>query len=100
MKYAVRVLMIRVHSWTDEQGEGEHVCNKGGYRVGEFPTLQAALADVREQFDDYDVNEGGFIQTSLIEDADAYPDKNGDYIAHYDIIIERVERVNVEELEA
>jgi hypothetical protein len=92
--------MITVHSWADEFGQGEHVCNKGGYRIGEFPTLQTALAEVRDQFGDYEVNENGLVQTSLIEDADAYPDPKGDYIADYDIIIERVDRVNVEELEA
>ena len=100
MSYTARVLMITVHSWTDEFGQGEHVCNKGGYRIGEFPTLQAALAEVRDQFGDYEVNENGLVQTSLIEDANAEPDPKGDYIADYDIIIERVDRVGAEELEA
>ena len=100
MSYTARVVFITVHEWDNEHGQGEHVCNKGGYRIGNFPTLQAALAEVRDQFEDYEVNENGFVQTSLIEGADAYPDPKGDYIADYDIIIERVERVNAEELEA
>jgi hypothetical protein len=92
--------MITVHSWTDELGQGEHLLNKGGYRIGEFPTLQAALAEVSEQFGEYEISEDGFLQASLIEDVDAYTDPKGDYMADYDIIIERVERVNAEELEA
>ena len=100
MSYTARVEFITVHEWDNENGQGEHVCNKGGYRIGNFPTLQAALAEVRDQFEDYEVNEHGFIQTSMIEDADAYPDPNGGYIADYDIIIERVEYVNAEELKA
>ena len=100
MSYTARVVFITVHSWTDEFGQGEHVCNKGGYRIGNFPTLQAALAEVSDQFGDYEISEDGLVQTSLIEDVDAYPDPKGDYIADYDIIIERVERVNAEELEA
>ena len=100
MRYTVRVLMITVHSWTDEFGQGEHVCNKGGYRIGSFPTLQAALAEVSDQFGEYEISEDGLVQTSMIEDADAQPDPKGDYIADYDIIVERVERVNAEELEA
>jgi hypothetical protein len=99
MSYTARVLGITVHEW-GEEGQGEHVCNKGGYRIGEFPTLQAALSEVSEQFGEYEVNENGFVQVSLIEDADAYPEPKGDYIAEYDIIIERVERVGAEELEA
>jgi hypothetical protein len=99
MSYTARVLGITVHEW-GEEGQGALVCNKGGYRIGEFPTLQAALFEVRDQFEDYVVNENGFVQTSLIEDADSYPDPKGDYIADYDIIIERVERVGAEELEA
>ena len=62
--------------------------------------MQDALAEAVEQFGEYEVNEDGFIQVSVIEDADAYPDPKGDYIADYDIIIERVERVGAEELEA
>ena len=100
MRYTARVLGITVHHWTDEFGQGEHACNKGGYHIGEFPTLQAALDEVSEQFGEYEVNENGFIQASLIEDADAYPDPKGNYIADYDIIIERVYRVGTEELEA
>lgn len=99
MSYTARVLGITVHEW-GEEGQGEHVCNKSGYRIGSFPTLQAALAELRDQFEDYGLCEDGFIQASLIEDADAYPDPKGDYIADYDIIIERVERVNAEELAA
>jgi len=100
MSYTARVLGITVHSWTDELGQGDHLLNKGGYRIGNFPTLQDALAEAVEQFGEYEVNEDGFIQVSVIEDADAYPDPKGDYIADYDIIIERVERVGAEELEA
>lgn len=100
MKYTVRVVMITVHSWTDEFGQGEHLLNKGGYRIGEFPTLQAALDEVSDQFGEYEISEDGIVQASLIENADAEPDPKGDYLADYDIIIERVERVNAEELEA
>jgi hypothetical protein len=101
MRYTARVVFITVHEWDNEHGQGEHVCNKGGYRIGKFSTLQAALAEVREQFDDYVViSEDGLIQTSLIENAYADTDPNGEYIANYDIIIERVERVDAEELEA
>tara|TARA_S200002703_G_scaffold38775_1_gene34009 strand:- start:364 stop:669 length:306 start_codon:yes stop_codon:yes gene_type:complete len=100
MSYTARVVFITVHHWTDEFGQGEHACNKGGYRIGDFPTLQHALAEVSEQFGKYEVNENGFVQVSLIEDADAQPDPKGDYIADYDIIIERVERVGAEELKA
>ena len=100
MSYTAQVVFITVHEWDTEHGQGEHVCNKGGYLIGEFPTIQAALAEVRDQFEHYEVNEDGLVQTSLIEDADAYPDPKGDYIADYDIIIERVERVNAEELAA
>jgi len=95
--YKARVLGITVHEWGDE-GQGEHVCNKGGYSIGYFPTLKAALSEVRDQFEEYELCEDGFIQASLIEDADAYPDPKGDYIADYDIVVERVERVGEEEL--
>ena len=99
MSYTARVLGITVHEW-GEEGQGERVCYKGGYRIGEFPTLQAALAEVSDQFGEYEISEDGLVQTSMIEDADAQPDPKGDYIADYDIIVERVERVNAEELEA
>ena len=99
MRYTARVVFITVHEWDNEHGEGEHVCNKGGYRIGSFPTLQAALAKVSDQFGEYEIiSEDGFIQTSLIENVDAYLDQNGEYIAHYDINIERVERVTAEEI--
>lgn len=100
MSYTARVLFITVHSWTDEHGQGEHVCNKGGYRIGDFPTLQAALAEVSDQFGEYEISEEGFVQLSLIEDANAEPDPKGDYIVDYNIIIERLERVTAEEVAA
>ena len=57
MSYTARVFLITVHEWDNEHGQGEHVCNKGGYRIGEFSTLQAALTEVRDQFDDYEISE-------------------------------------------
>ena len=94
-QYKLNVVDITVHRWGSE-GQGEHICNKGGFEVGTYPTLDEAKAGASSFFgytlseDDY---RGDFITGNIIEDVNAYADPDGDYIADYIMCIDKIERV-------
>ena len=95
-RYTLNVVDITVHRWGPE-GQGDHVCNKGGFTVDTYPTLDAAKAGANEFFG-YELEEDSYqddyIMGTIIEDVDAYADPDGDYIADYVMCIDKVERVN------
>lgn len=99
--YVARVLDMTVHMWTDE-GQGDHFCNKGGYTLGRYDTLDEAKQGINDHFEhevtSEDYTEDGYIQTSQIEDANAYRDPDGDFIVDYYMCIDRVTRVTGAEL--
>lgn len=96
--FVARVVSIEVHQWTD-QGVGDHVMSKGGYRIGRYDDLNNALEEMREEFGELTLLENGYIGAQLIEDRDANTDPNGDFFVDYTMIVERVGRVTTEELE-
>lgn len=99
MTYTADVLYITVHEWGDD-GMGDYVMDKGGYRIGQFNTIEAALTEIKENFGSYELQEDGYIGACLIEDEEAFADPNGKFIADYHIVINRVERVSLGEIEA
>lgn len=94
-RYKLNVVDITVHRWGPE-GQGDYVCSKGGFEVGVYPTLDEAKAGAGE-FLGYTLSEdayrGDFIMGTIIEDANAYADPDGDYIADYVMCIDMSERV-------
>ena len=100
-KYRVLVVDQTVHRW-GEDGQGDYVCTKGGYHVGDYPTLDAAKSAIDDHFgyalgpDHY---QDDYISATLIEDKYAYADPDGGYIVDYTLCIERVERVSFLDLQ-
>jgi len=93
--YQVRVIDIDVHEWS-EDGEGDHVCSKQGFDIGKYDSLENAMNGVLEYFG-YEITpndcDGQYISASLIEDENACADENGKFIAHYTVVVERVQPV-------
>ena len=95
--YRLRVLDVDVHEW-GKDGEGDYVCTKGGYIIGEYPTKERVKLELNEYFgyelsaEDADAN---YIFASQIEDDDGYQNKRGKYIASYTLIVERIEPVSM-----
>ena len=93
--YCARVVVIDVSRWSDD-GEGDHVGSKDGFNIGRYDSLDNAMKGVIEYFGHeiypHDCD-GQFINVSLIEDENACPDENGEFIAHYTVIVERVQPV-------
>ena len=91
--YKLRVIDITVHQW-GEDGQGEHVCNKGGFTIGSFDTIAKAKAELAEFFGyepDYEAYEGeDYVCGTIIENEDAYADPDGEYIADYVVTMDKV----------
>ena len=97
-KYVVRVIGQCVHKW-GKDGQGEHVCNKGGFTIGDYPSIGSALHAIDEYFGyelEPDAYQTEFISATQIEDVNGYPDPKGDYIVDYTLVIDEVTRVDVE----
>tara|TARA_R110002049_G_scaffold294149_1_gene480126 strand:- start:135 stop:536 length:402 start_codon:yes stop_codon:yes gene_type:complete len=118
MTYKLHVIDVIVHTWSKE-GQGEHVCNKGGFTIGSFDTIAKAKEELAEFFgyepdyEDYvcggDLGKTAIMANmfAIIENEDAYPDPsatcssvritiNGGYIADYVVVIEKVSTVFVD----
>ena len=92
--YRLRVIDIIVHKWGDD-GQGEHVCSKGGFTIGSFDTIAKAKAELAEFFGyepDYEGED--YVCGAIIENEDAYSDPNGDYIADYVVTMDKVSSVS------
>ena len=96
--YKVQVTHIDVHKWSNETGQGDYVCSKGGFTIGYFDTISDAKAELADWFGDsepdyaaYDGEE--FLSVSIIENADAYQSDKGEYIADYTIGLQFLSRV-------
>jgi len=93
--YKLRVIDITVHKWGgDSEGEGDHVCNKGGFTIGSFDTIAKAKAELADFFGyepDYEAYESeDYVCGGIIENEDAYADPNGEYIADYVVVLDKV----------
>ncbi len=93
--YKLRVIDITVHKWGgDSEGEGDHVCNKGGFTIGSFDTIAKAKAELADFFGyepDYEAYKGeDYVCGGIIENEDAYADPNGEYIADYVVVLDKV----------
>ena len=123
MTYKLHVIDVIVHTWSKE-GQGEHVCNKGGFTIGSFDTVAKAKEELAEFFgyepdyEDYvcggDLGKTAIMANmfAIIENEDAYPDPkrmikspydprslpllNGGYMADYVVVIEKVSTVFVD----
>ena len=91
--FEVKIIDIMVHQWDNEHGQGDHVCNKGGFVVGRFATVDDAKQglldyfDVKEEDVDFDNEYASF---SLIEDIDAYATPDGKFIADYTVLLSEI----------
>jgi hypothetical protein len=98
-KYKVSVIDQTVHRW-GEDGEGEHVCNKGGFTLNTYPTLEAAKQGINEFFG-YTIEpenyQEEYITGNIIEDVDANANPDGGYIVDYVMCIDKIDRVSFEE---
>jgi len=95
--YKIRVIDIMVHQWSDEEGQGDFVCSKGGFEIGTTGSIEKAK-EVISNFFGYDLEPNaygvdGYIQASQLEDERAYADNDGSYIADYTLCIEKINRV-------
>ena len=90
--YRIRVLDMMVHEWSEE-GQGEYVCSKGGYEVGEYRTPEELREALEEHFPDIDLaqDEDGWLQYAQIENGEGYRDDNGGFIVDYTIAVEKVQ---------
>ena len=95
--YRLRVIDIIVHKWGDD-GQGEHVCSKGGFTIGSFDTIAKAKAELAEFFGyepDYEAYEGeDYVCGGIIENEDAHADPDGEYIADYVVTMDKVSTVS------
>lgn len=84
--YRLEVVDIMVHKWSNEDGQGEYVCNKGGYHVADYSSISEAIDSISDDMG-YTMDAGSFcgeyIQASRIENDDAYQDEDGGFIADY-----------------
>jgi hypothetical protein len=97
--YVVRVIDQTVHKWSKKDGQGEHVCNKGGFEIGEYPSIGSALKAIDDYFGyelENDAYQTIFIQANQIEDVNGYATPDGDYLVDYTLVIDEVRRVDVE----
>ena len=98
--YNIAVTNVTVHRWSNEEGQGDYVCSKGGFTIGNEPTIEKARQRINEFFGyeiDEDCIDGDRIMAHQIENGDAYKDDDGGYIADYDIKIHCVETVTFNE---
>lgn len=98
--YNIAVTDVTVHRWSNEEGQGDYVCSKGGFTIGNEPTIEKARQRINEFFGyeiDEDCIDGDRIMAHQIENGDAYKDDDGGYIADYDIKIHCVETVTFNE---
>ncbi len=99
-KFIVNVLDIIVSDWDNEQGQGDYVCGRGGFELDRCSTVMQALESIESligyKLDKDSLDEDGeYISASIIENAEAYPDKNGKYIADYLFSITECKEVNL-----
>lgn len=97
--YRLRVANSEVYEWTDE-GEGDHVCGKGGFTIGHFKSVDDAKAELNEFFGhepDYEAYQGdNFLVCDIIEDEDGYKDNDGKYLSIYTVVLEKISSVTWE----
>lgn len=95
--YNVKVIDIMIHHWNNENGQGDHVCNKGGFDLARVSDLSEAK-DAINDFIGYDLDDHNYqdeyISATIIEDEEARPCANGKYIADYCFVIEETKLVN------
>ena len=93
--YKLHVIDITVYKWGgDSEGEGDRVCNKGGFTIGYFDTIAKAKDQLAEFFGyepDYEAYKGeDYVCGSIVENEDAYADPDGEYIADYVVALDKV----------
>lgn len=96
-EYRIRVIDIMVHEWSDEEGQVDFVCSKGGFEIDTTGSIEQAKEVINNYFghelESGAYGEDGYIRTYQLEDDRAYPDENGSYIADYTLCIEKINRV-------
>jgi len=110
MEYILTVLDATTYNWNREDGEGDFV---GAYGLDIESALfkdltadnivkalkNAVSIDDKLTFDDlYADDENGIFSFNQIENADGFPDSNGDYIVDYTCKIERFELVDLSKI--
>jgi hypothetical protein len=99
--FIVNVRDIIISEWDNEQGQGAHVCNKGGFELAGCSTVMQALESI-ESFIGYKLDRdhldgsGWFISASVIGNADGYACQNGKYIADYFFSITERKELNMD----
>ena len=95
-KYKLRVAWSEVYEWTQE-GEGNHICGKNGFTIGQFETVDDAKAELYEFFGtepDYGAYQGdNFLTCDRIEDAEGYMCNDGKYLSIYTVVLEKISPV-------
>lgn len=93
--YNVKIVDITVHEW-NEDGQGDHVCNKDGYTLASVSDLSEARDAINDfigyGLDDHNYHDE-YINASVIEDEETTPCDNGKYIVDYCFAIEETKLV-------
>lgn len=115
MKYILTMLDATAYNWNNSEGEGDFV-SAYDLNIKSKPfkeltgdniitAIQDAIpVDNKLTFDDlyidneYINNETSVISFNQIEDADGFPDSNGNYIVDYTCQIERLELVDLSKI--
>ena len=97
LEYRLRVAIAELYECTSE-GEGNHMCNQGGFEMGHFKSIEDAKAELEDFFGeatDYGAYEGdNFVSCSRIEEEDGYMDNNGKYMCNYTVVLEKISAVS------
>jgi hypothetical protein len=99
--YQVKVIDMTVHRWCDTHGQGEFVCCKGGFTLGEYKSVADAKIGLNKWFDyklDTESYDGEHVHASLIEDVEGYATPNGDFITDYFMEVIKCDRVNFDKV--
>ena len=98
-KYNVKIFDITVHEW-NEDGQGDHVCNKSGYTLASVAGISEARDAINEFFGN-DVNSDdcldGYMTATVIEDEETTPCDNGKFMVDYCFGIEETKLVKFTE---
>lgn len=105
MTYTIKCIDIIVTKKENGYFQGE-TFSKGGFKIGRVddPTPAAVMQKLDEalgcgtdtDFLYIDESNPEYFQVSVIENGDAWPDADGDYLADYICVLEKTERVALE----